>query len=925
MCPENGSSNRETPTNAIMNYQPAASWQLGAFAFESDLIDSHQLVAAVEVWSRDPVRDLTDILMEQRSLDVTDLRLLHALWQQSQAAADGKMTNPLTRDDTLGASSVPNESDVELFGITSEGDRRRTTGHEIPQYRVERELATGGLGSVAVARDLRINRLVALKRIKDDLRHHPAGQARFLREAEITGALEHPSIVPLYESGVAPDGVPWYAMRLLGDETLRDKAMAFHATTRVAKDYYGLEFRRLLAAFISACQGISFAHSRSVIHRDIKPANIVMGEHGEAVVIDWGLAKWRNEEHELVRLSHPWFREMELSSNWVEDNLTVEGSAIGTPGFLSPEQANGHLMQIDVSSDVFGLGATLYFLLVGKAPYDGHDSAEILEKARNCDFIAPRRIQPGVPAALEAVCLKAMKANQQDRYGDVDKMRSDLECWLADEPVSVMAEPLGQRWIRFARRNRSLVGLGIAALVVIAITATIFSVLLAKQVEVAELATGNAVLLAEERGRLADSEQAARTEAVKQRRLALRTLHALVFDVRQKLAPIEASHSVRASILETSLKGLREIGVSVREQPLVDRDALVANQELGRIFLLFGGPDGSESTSLAIKHIELACEIAERLAAVAGVNDIEAHRDLSIAWESLGDACIELGQLDRAGAAYNTSLQITKDVASRHPGDPSVLRDLGFGWEKVGDYHQKRGDKTGAELAFAECLDAFAAQFRLDPANPNAQRDYSVALSKQGNMLVEAGDLAGAESVYRNTLELVRNGLAAETSVFQPRDESVLLNKLGTTLLKLQRQDDARTCFVSSLAVARNIQRAAQDSRQARRDLSVALRNVADINLLAGDHELAREHFEECLQICEKLIASDPSSYTAQTDLAFVLERMGKLETTVGNLELGRKHYGRALATLDALAPETVAAFAELRELREKLESGLED
>ncbi len=905
--------------------QPVASWQLGAFAFESDLIDSRQLVAAVEIWSCDTSRDLTDILVEQQSLDPADLRLLQALWQQSQSVAAGKLTNPMTGDETAGASSCSDEGDVELYGWSVEADNRLETGHQSPRFQVERELATGGLGSVAVARDLRLNRLVALKQIKENLRHHPAGQARFLREAEITGALEHPAIVPLYEAGVAADGAPWYAMRMLGDETMRDKAIAFHQTTPTVPDFFALEFRRLLSAFISACQGIAFAHSRGVIHRDIKPSNIVMGDHGEAVVIDWGLAKWAKDVQDSASPNSPCVPELELSSRFFENDLTVEGSAIGTPGFLCPEQANGRLKQIDRSSDVFGLGATLYFLLVGKAPYEGNDSTTILNNARNCEFPAPRKLQPAVPGALEAVCLKAMKTDPRERYSNVDELRADLERWLADEPVSVLAEPFAQRFMRFARRNRSLVALAVTALFVIATTAIVFSLLLAQQVEVAETATGKAVLLAEERGRLADAEQAARTDAVKQRRLALKTLHSLVFDVRQKLAPIEASHSVRASILETALNGLKEIGVSVREQPEVDRDTLIANQELGRIFLLFGGPDGSESTKLAIDHLELAREIAERLVAVAGPDDLQAHRDLSIAGESVGDAQIELGKLDHAGAAYDAALQVTKDLALRRPDDPGVLRDLGFGWGKVGDYHQKRGDTLAAILAFDESRNAFESQYLVDPTSRVAQRDFSVALSKQGNMLFATGDLAGAESVYRASLELVRNGMTAETPVFQERDESVLLNKLGTTQMQLERQADALTSYSASLAVARNIQGAAPDSRQARRDLSIALKYVADVHLATGEHEQARELLNECLQIREELIASDPSSYTAQTDLAFVLERLGMLETTAGNTELGQTHYRRALETLNALDTESVAAFAELRALREQLESAFRE
>jgi serine/threonine protein kinase/tetratricopeptide (TPR) repeat protein len=904
---------------------PAAineAWQLGAFALESDLIEPRQLIAAVAAWTDDPARPLVNILVEQESLRQEDLPLLQALWLLHDPAG-GRPTSPLALDETAGA--LPLSADDER--VVCDGDREGpiALGDAAGfggRFRIERELAAGGLGTVSVARDPFLNRVVALKQLKPCLRHHPAGQARFQREAEITGALEHPAIVPLYESGVGPDGAPWYAMRMLGDETLRDHALRFHQSAAASGGFAGFEFRRLLGAFVSACQGIAFAHTRGIIHRDLKPANIVMGDHGEAVVIDWGLAK-RTNGNDRPDSATPESGESELLADWPDAGLTVEGGPIGTPGFMSPEQARGRLDGIGQTSDVFGLGATLYFLLAGQAPYSSGDSGTTLGRAAECDFVPPRTIQPTVPPALEAVCLKAMRADPHQRYASVDELRADLERWLADEPVSVFAEPLAERWFRFARRNRSLVGLAAAALLVIATTATVFSLLLGRQVRLVDRARGEAVTLAEEKGRLLVSVEAARVEAESQRRLALRTLRSLVFDVQRQLAPIATAQTVRANILATALEGLRDISASVRDASEVNRNTMVANNELGKIFLHFGGAEGTEATQLALEHFELARRIAEGLVRTAGPDDLTARQDLSIAWELVGDARIELGQLELAGTAFQSALDVTRELQSRHPDSPAVLRDLGFGWEKIGDYHFKRGDLAAASTAFAEGKAAFQSLLALDPDNPVAQRDYCVALQKQGNHLSESGDLAAAEAAFSEALELVQLAGSSSGDVFQPRDELVLRNKLGAVLQKLSRPTEALGCFSSGLGLARQIHAAATDSRQALRDLSISLKLVGDCRLEETAFAAARELYAESLQLREDLFAEDPSSHTARSDLALILERMGSLEKQAGEDELAQTHFRRALEILTAPGQGSLDSFAEVRTLREQLEASL--
>jgi eukaryotic-like serine/threonine-protein kinase len=324
---------------------------------------------------------------------------------------------------------------------------RRFTPHELH--------ARGGLGAVYKAHDEELNREVALKKIREERSHDPQSQARFLREAEITGQLEHPGIVPVYSLSRSDDGSPFYAMRFVHGETLQAAITRFHgelsdeagrdsaegpSKTSVSRlkrkapnaDASSLAFRQLLLRFIEVCNPIAYAHSRSVLHRDIKPENIMLGPFGEPLVLDWGLTKAVGctpgaEPADSAPAAN--------SSSGTSD--TQPGSRIGTLGYMSPEQAAGEHDRLGPASDVYSLGATLYAILTGQRPLSGEsDANEILKKTQAGEIRRPRCVRPTLPRSLEAICVKAMALRPEDRYPSPRTLADDLERWLAGEPVT---------------------------------------------------------------------------------------------------------------------------------------------------------------------------------------------------------------------------------------------------------------------------------------------------------------------------------------------------------------------------------------------------------------------------------------------------------------------------------------------------------
>src|SRR5262249_1849553 len=252
------------------------------------------------------------------------------------------------------------------------------------RFRVLRPHARGGLGEVFVAEDTELHREVALKEIQRPHAHDAHSRSRFLLEAEVNGRLEHPGVVPVYGLGSYHDGRPFYAMRFIRGESLKEAIARSHGGGVPGRDpgERGLALRQLLGQFVAVCNAVAYAHSRGVIHRDLKPANVMLGKFGETLVVDWGLAKVLGRPE-----GEPTGDEQTLHPASGDGSATVVGTAVGTPAYMSPEQAAGRPDLVSTASDVYSLGATLYALLTGRAPFRGEDKGELLRRVSRGEWV----------------------------------------------------------------------------------------------------------------------------------------------------------------------------------------------------------------------------------------------------------------------------------------------------------------------------------------------------------------------------------------------------------------------------------------------------------------------------------------------------------------------------------------------------------
>jgi WD40 repeat protein/tRNA A-37 threonylcarbamoyl transferase component Bud32 len=494
---------------------------LGALAVQTRFVTRDDLMAAMRAWVRERSQSLGRILVEQQALSPSRQALLEQLVDEHLAAHGGDAEKSLAALDGVGAirdemqriaDSGPDATVAhisadrhtiapEAAATMSDGAAAAgaaAAGADGSRFSILRPHAKGGLGQVSVALDSELNREVALKELRPERADDADSRARFLLEAEITGHLEHPGVVPVYGLGCDSQGRPFYAMRFVKGDTLQEAIDRLHASggSKVSDPReWNLAVRQLLNRFVAVCNVMAYAHSRGVIHRDLKPANILLGPYGETLVVDWGLAKVVGRSEPAAR---PGAVEVALQpGSRSGSSETLPGTAMGTPAYMSPEQADGDLEQVGPLSDLYSLGATLYCLLTGKPPINETDVREALRRVQRGEFPPPREVNPRVPRALEAIALLAMALKPEDRYASPRALADDLERWLGDEPLAVYREPLATRLVRWGRRHRTL-ATGLGALLVTAVVAlAISTALIGREQAATERQRARAVLAAE--------------------------------------------------------------------------------------------------------------------------------------------------------------------------------------------------------------------------------------------------------------------------------------------------------------------------------------------------------------------------------------------------------------------------------------------
>jgi serine/threonine-protein kinase len=902
----------------------------GLLALQNGLIDQSALVAAFHAWTRDRARSLADYLIGRGNLAEDEREPLDALVALHLKRNGGQAEQSLrslpvdgsARDALAGAVVAGDELTTSIMRLGSRPtevadtapDRTVTfalggVSSDGQRFRILRPHARGGLGNVSVALDSELGREVALKQILEGHADDPEARARFLREAEITGGLEHPGIVPVYGLGVDRAGRPFYAMRFVRGETLKEAIQRHRKAGDPGSPRHTLELRKLLARFLAVCDAISYAHSRGVLHRDLKPSNILLGPYGETLVVDWGLARLQGRdqpgqdlaaEGPLVPLSHSGSSE------------TVSGVAIGTPAYMSPEQAEGRLDRIGPASDVYNLGATLYCLLTGRAPVEGADVVSTLRRVRAGEIDPVRAVQADVPRPLEAICSKAMAPRPEDRYPSPRNLAEDIEHWLAGEPVGAWQEPWSVRAQRWLLRHRVRLSAAAASCVVAIVG---LGAVLAVQARANQDLHERNTLLRLANNRAIQANRTLESAARREKRINADLRDANTRAQRRFDLALEAANGFQ--LRTSSDPALREPKLTALRQGLLGAVLEFYTKLQGA---LGEDPDPRAREDLAAAYIGAARITAE----IGSIQDaIDAfQRALAIIEEllerdptrprraMLAETLLELSEpLERAGrveeamSASRRALEAYESMSAGTTGDVASSSGRASALARIGYLDARTGALAASLEAYTEAVRISEAIARDSPANEAYRSRLARHLDEYGDRLDRAARRAEALDAYRRALGIrQRSADERPDDATAARDLGASLHKMGLTLRTGGSFAEAMPYYRRALELRERLAAAATSIAADRAGLAETIFDIGVLEVIAGRFPEAEALHLRALDLREQLLQENPTVTDSQSALAVVLFSLGELQARTGRLAEG-------LATLRRAASEIQRAL----------------
>ena len=772
------------------------------------------------------------------------------------------------------------------------------------RYQLGEELARGGMGAVLRVWDESLRRDLAMKvvlsnedRATQGPTHAPDPRTlgRFLEEAQVTGQLDHPGIVPVHELGVSEERGVYFTMKLVRGEDLR----AVFAKVREGEE--GWTKTRALGVLLKVCEAMAYAHDKGVIHRDLKPANVMVGKYGEVYVMDWGLARVRGEEdrHDL-RLRSTVTTAVRTARTEAADEspfvpiLTMDGTVVGTPAYMPPEQAEGRREELGPRSDVYAMGAMLYELLTGQAPYVRPGSRASPLMILGALVSGPPKpvheLAPGVAAELEAICEKAMAREPEERYRDMGELAADLSAYLEHRVVRAYRTGAVVELRKWVERNKGLAATSAAALIALVAGLITSSVLFVEARDNAELARRNADEAKKQAEVARENEQRADLEARTARRTAdfLTGLFEVVdpgeargntVTAREILdrgaskidAELREEPEVRANLMGTmgvvySRLGLYQAALPLlrgsleeRRKTLGDEDERVAESrnDLGETLRLSADYEGAE------RELRAALDVRRRL--------LGEHPAVAESLHDLGAVLAERGNPQEAEALLRESLELRRKLLGRHPDVAESLNELAFA---IYDQHRTEG----VEDLLREALELRTELLGTHPSTAES-------VNNLGLLLYEQGRKEEAIPLFRTSLDMKRQLFGA----VHP-DTATTLNNLAFALHDSGDLAGAEELYRSAIEQQRALLGDAHPS------LGQALNNLAFVLRDRGDYDGARDGFFEAVATYRRALGDEHKSVINAVSNAehLVRETIERRES-----ELGAEHNETVRARLD--------------------------
>lgn len=797
----------------------------------------------------------------------------------------------------------PTGDGVDLQGAISPGDVQGNTLDFTPEqcsrYTLTRVYGEGGLGQVWLAIDPSLKREVALKNIRPG-KDTALARQRLIREAQITGQLEHPNIIPIYElEQASPEATPYYTMRFLRGKTLQEKIASYHKHRKAGK-VDPLELPELLQAFVDICQAIAYAGSRGVMHRDLKPQNIMLGDFGEVLVLDWGLAKYTGQaelgsgaERAPVRLAPA-----------SVESQTVAGQVMGSPAYMAPEQATGRVDLMDSRTDIYGLGAILFAILTGKGPHRGErtgntakDTRALLKKISQGETPRARDFDPTVPQPLDAICLHAMAKKPEDRYQNAAELARDVQRFLADEPVSVYREPWQQRAWRWARRHRARTQSFAAALVLTVVVSVVATIIVARaQSETAKALEAETKALKAEKTALAAAE-AAKREATERFRQARRAVDESFTGISQALENYPGVQRLRTELLENAARDYERFAAERSDDPELRLEFALALIRLGdvrRLLAAFPESDAAYHRAIEVFESFLEEEPDSPQIQLALAQCYNALGMLHLTAGSLDDGTEAVSSFSTAGEAYQTAAKILTQLTGEATESPEFRRTKAQTLANQGVLLSRTSEFDAA----IDALQRAAREFDGLANDLNEPRDRSELAKTRislGELLVETGRNRDAESELEKAIDFY------EVLVRQEPDSPGYLQgladarkTLGNTLLALGREADRIALYETCITDYTALIKTRPDVPKYRQRLASTETNLAQTLFMLGRNDEAKTQAEIALGLAIDLVNEHPGVAENHVLEASSLVTLGQILRDLQDLTLAETACAKA-------------------------------
>ncbi|MFI5259426.1 MAG: protein kinase [Candidatus Limnocylindrales bacterium] len=753
------------------------------------------------------------------------------------------------RGGTLSFDLDPQFEDPEST-LPPGADAREPRQPRIAGYEMLEVLGVGGMGIVYKARQMRLDRFVALKMIRVGAGALPEDLARFEAEAQAVAAIEHPNIVRIFEIGEY-DGLPYFSLEFLAGGSLSKK---IHGKPQPVR-----EAARMVEVLARA---MDVAHRRGIIHRDLKPANVMIAADGTLKITDFGLAK---------RLEG-------------DSGQTRSGSILGTPSYMAPEQAWGETQRVGPAADQYALGAILYELLTGRPPFQGTTVFDTLDQVRKSEPVHPSQLQPKMPRDIETICLKCLEKEPARRYPDVTALAEDLRRFQAVEPI--VARPVSEfeRLWRWCLRNQRVAALAAAVVLLLVVVAAVSSTAWVT-VSGTNQALIEANLKAEDRRREAESKKrlavTAARAAVEQNRSVVDTYVQLIVLLEGKLRYVPALQNERGEVLDKAIKSLsgaaeamtdlrRDVGWDAKDEELNWLSLAKARQRLGDLYLTF------RRLGDAMEQFQRMNAIVETLAAAAP-GDIAAQTRLARSQRQLGFVAFQhLADSEAAQRYLRRALEINRACLEQRPDD-NMKYELANTLGALAAVELRLGHLEAAREIYREEV---TVRESFSPARAN-HLQIRMELSSQYERLAELNLRMGEKEQGRLNYDLcksLREQLVAERPDFWPavylRARS--FNNSGF-LCYPHGHDPAAARVFHRMALDLIEKRAVADpsNLETKTMLAETLYYEATSALHSGDAASADAGYRRCLAI-RKALVTEPAVKVPQVDLMVALARCGE-------------------------------------------------